>query len=108
MVSIHQNSYHETGVKGAQTFYYADSAEGKKLAELIQEYLISYVDPSNHRAAKSNTSYYMLKKTDAPITITECGFLSNPEEAKLLIQPDYQEKIAWAIHMGVMRYLNEK
>ena len=108
VVSIHQNSYHETGVKGAQTFYYTDSAEGKKLAELIQEYLISYVDPSNHRAAKSNTSYYMLKKTDAPITITECGFLSNPEEAKLLIQPDYQEKIAWAIHIGVMRYLNEK
>lgn len=108
VVSIHQNSYHEAYVKGAQTFYYTDSAEGKCLAEYIQEYLVSYVDPENHRVAKNNTSYYMLKKTDAPITIVECGFLSNPQEAALLVRPDYQEKVAWAVHMGILRYLNKK
>ncbi len=108
VVSIHQNSYHETNVKGAQTFYYTNSEEGKKLAELIQECLIDHVASDNHRAAKSNTSYYMLKKTDAPITIVECGFLSNREEAQLLVQSEYQERIAWAVHMGVMCYLNRK
>lgn len=108
VVSIHQNSYHEANVKGAQTFYFTHSEEGKILAELIQAALVSHVDPSNHRAAKNNTSYYMLKKTDAPITIVECGFLSNPGEAKQLVSPEYQEKVAWAIHMGVMRYLNGK
>lgn len=108
VVSIHQNSYHESSVKGAQTFYYASSEEGKELAELIQACLVEHVDPDNHRVAKSNTSYYMLKKTDAPITIVECGFLSNWEEAELLALPEYQEKVAWAVHMGVMRYLNGK
>ena len=62
VVSIHQNSYHEEYVKGAQVFYYGSSEEGKRLAETLQERLISYVDPENHRQAKANSSYYLLKK----------------------------------------------
>ena len=106
VVSVHQNSYQDPAVCGAQTFYYADSAEGRRLARLIQEQLISHVAPDNHREAKGNKSYYLLKKTDAPITIAECGFLSNPEEEKLLKTSEYQEKTAWAIYMGVMAFLN--
>ena len=105
-VSIHQNSYQDAAIRGAQTFYYADSAEGKRLAQLIQQQLISHVAPDNHREAKGNKSYYLLKKTDAPIVIAECGFLSNPEEEKLLKTAEYQEKTAWAIYMGVMAFLN--
>ena len=105
VISIHQNSYHEQGVDGAQTFYYTDSREGRHLSELIQESLIARLDPANHRTSKSNDSYYMLKNTTVPIVIVECGFLSDPKEAELLIRPDYQEKAAWAIHMGVLNYL---
>lgn len=106
VVSIHQNSYHEEPVKGAQVFYYGTSGEAKELAEEIQEKLISYVDPQNHRQAKANESYYLLKKTSAPVVIVECGFLSNWAEAKLLQEESYQSRIAWAIAMGVQRYLN--
>ena len=106
VISIHQNSYQDAAIRGAQTFYYADSAEGKRLAQLIQQQLISHVAPDNHREAKGNKSYYLLKKTDAPIVIAECGFLSNPEEEKLLKTAEYQEKTAWAIYMGVMAFLN--
>ena len=106
VVSVHQNSYQDAAIRGAQTFYYADSAEGKRLAQLIQQQLISHVAPDNHREAKGNKSYYLLKKTDAPIVIAECGFLSNPEEEKLLKTAEYQEKTAWAIYMGVMAFLN--
>lgn len=108
VVSIHQNSYHEPEIHGAQTFYYTGSQDGKRLAERIQESLIKRLDPENHREAKSNSSYFMLKHTQVPITIVECGFLSNPREAELLIDPDYQEKAAWAIHMGILYYLNEE
>lgn len=107
VISIHQNSYHEEGVKGAQSFYYGTSPESKELAELIQEKLIQKVDPSNHRVAKANTSYYMLKMTKVPICIVECGFLSDWEEAELLTSEEYQNKLAWAIHMAVMEYLNK-
>ena len=107
VVSIHQNSYHEEYVTGAQVFYYGTSQEGKRLAETLQEKLVSYVDPENHRQAKANESYYLLKKTGAPIVIVECGFLSNWEEAKKLQEDSYQNEIAWAVSMGILSYLEE-
>lgn len=106
-VSIHQNSYPEEYVKGAQVFYYTGSAEGQKLAELLQESLIKRVDSENHRQVKANDSYYLLKKTATPIVIVECGFLSNSAEAEKLCSRDYQERVAWAIHIGILQYLND-
>lgn len=105
-VSIHQNSYPEEYVHGAQVFFYSGSAQGKKLAEIIQAQMIEKVDPENRRRAKANDSYYLLKKTGIPIVIVECGFLSNGAEAEKLCDEDYQERVAWAIHMGIMQYLN--
>lgn len=106
IVSIHQNSYTESTIDGAQVFYYTDSDSGKNLASLIQKELITDVDPSNHRSEKSNSSYYLLKNVSAPIVIVECGFLSNWEESKKLVDDAYQQKLAWAIHMGILQYLN--
>lgn len=107
-ISIHQNSYHENEISGAQTFFYSTSQEGKEIAQIIQEKLISDVDPSNHRKAKGNDSYYLLKKASVPLVIVECGFLSNYKEAELLISKEYQEKIAKAICDGIIKYLNDK
>ena len=106
VVSIHQNSYHEEYVSGAQVFYYSRSAEGKALAEALQSELVSYADPENHRQAKANDSYYLLKKTEAPIAIVECGFLSNWEEAAKLQDDGYQSRVAWAVSIGILTYLN--
>lgn len=106
VISIHQNSYHEESVHGAQVFYYNASAAGKTLAGLIQKRFLVNVDSENQREAKGNDSYYLLKKTSCPIVIVECGFLSNCEEAEKLNSEIYQERAAWAIHMGVMQYLN--
>ena len=105
-VSIHQNSYHEEYVHGAQTFYYEGSTESSRLAERIQQTMVLDLDPDNTRQAKANDSYYLLKKTSTPIVIVECGFLSNYEEAQKLASDYYQEKVAWAIHMGILQYLN--
>ena len=105
VVSIHQNSYHEEYVKGAQVFYYTTSESSRQLAEVIQEQLRS-LDPDNRREAKGNDSYFLLKKTSKPIVIVECGFLSNREEAEKLSSALFQEKMAWNIHMGIMKYLN--
>lgn len=106
-VSIHQNSYPEEYVKGPQVFYYGQSKDGEQLAKKIQNSLIARLAPENHRAEKANESYYLLKKTPTPTVIVECGFLSNSEEAELLNTEDYQDKVAWAVMMGIMQYLNE-
>ncbi|WP_310604416.1 N-acetylmuramoyl-L-alanine amidase [Anaerosporobacter sp.] len=105
-VSIHQNSFSEESSSGAQVFYHNKSPEGKILAEIIQEQVKETINDGNHRVAKSNESYYMLKKTECPLVIVECGFLSNWREAELLVSEKYQDKMAWAIHLGIMNYLN--
>ncbi len=107
-ISIHQNSYPEEYVKGAQVFYYGQSQEGKELAEILQESMVQQLDKENHRTAKANESYYLLKKTESTTVIVECGFLSNSEEAKLLADKDYQKKVAEAIHTGIKKYLKEE
>lgn len=107
-VSIHQNSYPSAKVHGAQVFYYKDSEQGQILAALLQENLREKVEPDNHRQIKDNTNYYLLKKTTVPIAIVECGFLSNPEEANLLTQEEYQDRIAWAVCSGILQYLSSR
>ena len=105
-VSIHQNSYTDERISGAQTFYMTGSEEGKRAAEILQEQMIATLVPEKERVAKENGSYYLLKHVSGPIVIAECGFLSNEKEAELLCDEEYQEKIAWAIHLGILRYLN--
>ena len=107
VVSIHQNSYPQESIDGAQVFYYTKSEKGKLLAALIQDSLISRADPANHRIEKSNDSYYLLKNVSSPIVIVECGFLSNWAESKKLVDDTYQQKLAWAIHLGILQYLND-
>ena len=107
-VSIHQNSYHEEYVHGAQVFYYSNSEKSKELAERIQQVMTLELDKDNTRQAKANDSYYLLKKTSSPIVIVECGFLSNYEEAQKLASELYQEKVAWAVHLAVLQYLNSQ
>lgn len=105
-VSIHQNSYHEESIHGAQVFYYEHSVDGERDAKIMQEALLA-VDPENTRQAKANTTYYLLKRTEVPILIVECGFLSNQEEAERLVEEEYQEKMAKAIANGIESCLKE-
>lgn len=107
-VSIHQNSYPDASVSGVQVFYYKNSEKSKAAAEIMQEQMISTLKPQKERVAKDNSSYYLLKKTSVPIIIVECAFMSNPTEAELLTTEEYQEKVAWAVYMGIMQYVNSR
>ena len=105
VVSIHQNSYTDLNVHGAQCFYYTSSEEGKELASIIQKQIISSTNQTKIREIKSNNDYYLLKHSPLPTVIVECGFLSNPDEEKLLLTKEYQRKMAWAVHLGILQYL---
>lgn len=106
VISIHQNSYPNGSVHGAQCFYYQGSEEGQRLATRLQNALVKLVEPDNRRVAKANDSYYIMKNSTCPVVIVECGFLSNYEESQLLCDENYQKKIAFAITSGVNDYLN--
>lgn len=106
-ISIHQNSYQDSAVYGPQVFYYEDSAQGKSLAELIQEKLNTGLNVKRPRVAKGNKTYYLLKRSESVLNIVECGFLTNPQEAELLQTEEYQLKVADAISEGIEAYLNK-
>lgn len=108
LVSIHQNSFTQPSVHGAQVFFNGKSEEGKLLANAIQNTIKTYTDSTNRREAKSNTNYYVLKATDIPAVIIECGFLTNPEEEEKLNNAEYQEKMALGIYLGIVKYFEQK
>ena len=102
---IHQNSYPDAKIKGAQVFYHTITPEAEDVASIVQEQLRT-VDPTNTRQIKENDTYFMLKNTQVPTIIVECGFLTNPDEATKLTQEDYQDKLAQAICEGVVKWMN--
>lgn len=108
VVSIHQNSFPSPDCKGAQVFYYKDSVESKRFAEILQAKFPEVLKDGNTRQAKANNDYYLLRKTACPIVIAECGFLSSPAEEALLSTPEYQEKVADVLYQGIKQYLSER
>lgn len=108
VISIHQNSFSDTSPYGPSIYYYKLSDEGKLLAETVQNTLEENLSCNASRPAIPNDNYYLLKHSAFPMIIVECGFLSNPTEANLLIQDEYQDKVAKLIFRGVCNYLNSK
>ena len=103
-VSIHLNKIPQEQYDGWQTFYKNGSEEGGKLAKQIQNSLNETIDKENNRIAKTIDNIYIIKHVEIPTTIVECGFLSNPDEEKLLLEDDYQNKLAWGIYNGIINY----
>lgn len=103
-VSIHLNKIPEQQYYGWQTFYKKGSEESKLLATEIQNNLNDAIQKENKRIPAMLNSVYIMKNVEIPITIVECGFLSNPEEEELLQTDEYQNKLAWGIYNGINNY----
>jgi len=104
-VSIHLNKIPQEQYDGWQTFYKENDEESKKLAESIQKNLNDSIQKENKRVAKSIKDIYIVENVEIPITIVECGFLSNTEELSMLKQDEYQEKLAWGIYNGIIEWM---
>ncbi|NMB26550.1 MAG: N-acetylmuramoyl-L-alanine amidase CwlD [Tissierellia bacterium] len=105
-LTIHLNSFEQSKYYGAQTFYKKGCKDGMELANCIQDELREVLDKNNHRIPQERDDVYLLNEVNISAVLVECGFLSNPVEEKLLISDKYQEKIAWAIYMGIMKYFS--
>ena len=104
LVSIHQNYYPVPKYSGAQVFY-AKTADSKELATQLQNALKENLDKSNMRKSKAATSVYLMDKVNCIGVLVECGFLSNPDEAQLLCDDSYQNKISCVIASSLDIYL---
>ena len=106
-VSIHLNKIPQQQYSGWQTFYKSDDQNSISLAKCIQSSLNETIQRENTRVSMKLDSVYIMKNVEIPISIVECGFLSNPEEEKLLLDNEYQDKLAWGIYVGIIDYFNE-
>lgn len=107
VVSIHLNAFPSSRFFGAQTFYHPSRSENKRLASFIQQSLIQHLENTN-RVPKAKEDVYLLKESPVPTVLVEVGFLSNPEETKLLRDEDYQKKVAAAIYYGMIGFYSKQ
>ncbi len=102
-VSIHMNKFDQASVKGAQVFY-AGNDQSRILAQNIQDSLRVGIGDGNNRVAKeAPSSLFIFKGCTSCAVVVECGFVSNPEEEKLLATEDYQRKLAKCIYDGICK-----
>ena len=106
LISIHQNHFSEAKYKGAQIFYrpFGDSMQ---LAEKMQTAFRETINPGNRRKIKKASGVYLLQNIQKTGILIECGFISNPEEASLLCNATYQNKVATVIATTISRYFSE-
>ena len=78
-----------------------------KLAKILQSSLNDAIQKENKRIAMKLDTVYIMKHVEIPISIVECGFLSNPEEEKQLLEDSYQDRLAWGIFNGIIDYFYE-
>ena len=103
-VSIHLNKIPQKKYWGWQTFFKNNNEDSKNLATCIQEGLNSTIKKHNKRVPLKIQNIYIVDHVKIPITIVECGFLSNEEEENLLQTEEYQQKLAQGIHLGICNY----
>ncbi len=104
VVSVHLNAFTQSQYYGAQSFYKNKCDKSKLAAQIIQKNLRNILDKNNQRVPQAKKDMRIIDESNIPIVLIECGFVSNPEEGKLLSTPDYQEKVAWAIYAGLLEY----
>lgn len=102
VVSIHMNSFASSAARGAQVFYADGSESGQSLAKSVQETLHKNIDYA--KLTPQVGDYYILNCTDTPSILVECGFISNPEEEKLLIDEQYRQKFCYNLLCGMLLY----
>ncbi len=103
VISVHQNFCPIPSRRGGTVFFDKNSESGKRLAADIQAALNDMEECVSENDALVG-DYYMLKCTESPSVIVECGFLSNADDEALLTSPEYQKKIAYAIFKGAVGY----
>lgn len=104
VLSVHMNQYSLSTRRGAQVFYNSNNDKSKLLADSVQDAFNNMQEAVRHCSALSG-DYYIIKCTEYPSIIAECGFLSSPEDEALLITDQYQESLAYTIFKGISAYL---
>ena len=101
-ISIHVNSVAKQEINGVEVFYYADSFEGKQLAQLALNNMVNYTGMAGTRGAKANTGYYVIRTSTMPAILIETGFITNPSDYQRLISDEFVENTGYAVYQTIV------
>lgn len=97
-VSIHFNDTRRRAVHGAETYH---NRRGTwQLAERIQRALASM--PAGEDRGVRTARYRVLRKSEGPALLVECGYLSNPDEARRCASAAWREAVATRIANAII------
>lgn len=103
LVSIHMNKFPDKKYSGLQVYYSQSSGQSVALADRIQEYTRTYLQPDNERMTKkAGSSIYILNRAEMPAVLVECGFLSNDSERERLKDGEYRKKLSLCIASAII------
>ncbi len=105
-ISVQANRFPQQQYRGAQVFYHKQSEEGKALATNIQDEIKANLKNTT-RVAMPIDNVYVVRSLAIPSIVVEVGFLSNPEEEKLLENPAYQDQMAYNIFLGIIKFYSD-
>ena len=104
-LSIHQNQFTDPKYSGAQMFYSDTNSESDVLAQELQDQFVAFLQPDNKREIKlCGKELFLCYFSNNPTVMAECGFLSNPEEAALLVTEEYQRKVAFTLYAALVQH----
>ncbi|NMA54441.1 MAG: hypothetical protein GX952_00740 [Firmicutes bacterium] len=107
-ISIHGNSFPAAGEYGAQTFYYDNHSDSKRLATYLQAELKKIALLGENYREVQQGDFYVLRNSPVAAVLVEVGFLSNPKEERLLADPSYQKLLAWHLFSGLVAFWRDQ
>ena len=104
VISIHMNTYNsQRSRRGAQVFCYKRGTESELAANKVQKALNKKINPNSVPVLTGD--YFILRCSEYTSILVECGFLSNPEDERLLSTEEHRQNIAYQIFCGAIDYL---
>jgi len=100
-LSVHVNDAENASAKGLETFYYADRSI--PFATALLDALVDGLGDVRRDVKHGNLA--VLRTNTRICSLSEMGFLSNPESHKKLITPEYQQHVAESLAAGIESYL---
>ncbi len=104
-VSIHNNTNHTRNTRGYMILIARNASEASKQAGRTIERTMETTGLKSMGMRKDSRGLRVLKNTKCPAVLVECGHISNPNEAALLYDGQFQNRIARAIADGILKYL---
>ena len=103
LVSVHINAFNNPSVGGIATYYYSKTGNDARLAQKVQSQIANTPGFNGDRGIQEG-NLYVLRHSNMPAILVELGFISNPNEERVLQSPQTQEDFANRIANGIANY----